>query len=108
MRKTTPHAVDSLDKLLACSYWERLWIQQEFALARSVILVAGTASINVYDIIRKDVGFRWMDVAAPSTLTKVEKSDLVTQKWIARNTFEAATRVYQGKLCADPRDQVCF
>ncbi|KAF3048289.1 hypothetical protein E8E12_011631 [Didymella heteroderae] len=50
-------------------YWSRLWIVQEFVLAKKVTLVCGTPSANGNDLLMEHLLSRWRDRASIVDLT---------------------------------------
>jgi len=105
---------ESLEEFRSLGYWSRAWVQQEFILARSVMLLSGSRAIgfdvlwNVYFTafkrIRRKRRLTWFDLTA---FTRAESTRMETQRaqvhWAAPwSVFDDASNLG----CVDLRDRI--
>lgn len=97
-------------KLFEQEYWNRLWIVQEFVLARELYLLYGTAKFGYHDLERlldfvmfsKCTQGSDQAVTAVSELMQIRKPNRLDQRY----TFSDLIGLSCTKSCADPRDRI--
>lgn len=103
-----PELPPPLISLLKATYWQRLWIQQEFALARSLVLASVSTWMPFTDIakVMSDVRvYSWHVLTrdAPALFWHIETR---YEEAVESYTIYDAIGFYASKLCQDPRDKV--
>ncbi|KAJ9613059.1 hypothetical protein H2200_003000 [Cladophialophora chaetospira] len=114
-----------LADLLAVPYWKRLWVVQEIALARSVLVICGSVSLRKKDFTTALIRCaedtytyfqdQWVnlqasrteqrdsDIGPPATVSQVLR--LVTLERKQQPLWQLISTFSQG-ICSDPRDKV--
>jgi hypothetical protein len=95
-------AKEVLEKILSASYWKRIWIVQEYVLARKLLIHHGYNSISgeVFDLALNHLYYWRGNTPAPAMV--------VSRHRTARAALPLANliRIYHDSLSTDPRDKV--
>jgi hypothetical protein len=95
-------AKEVLEKIICASYWKRIWIVQEYVLARKLLIHHGYSSISgeVFDLALNHLYYLRGSAPAPAMV--------VSRHRTARAALPLANliRIYHDSLSTDPRDKV--
>lgn len=96
--------------LLCRPYWSRLWIVQEFVLARYLFVLCGMRSVNWRRIRHVPIGYQERALVVPHKhRTEVEASTRRKLKYSGPDNhtdFFNVLLTFTENLCEDPRDKV--
>lgn len=106
-RENMPKLPTPLTSLLKSSYWQRLWVQQEIALAQNLVLASESTWMPFADIkkVMSDIRvFYWYLLTrdAPALFWHIEPRYENAESYSLYDAIE----FYASKLCEDPRDKV--
>jgi hypothetical protein len=106
----------SIERLLCRSYWSRLWVVQEFVLARDLVLACGPCAITLDAISRlrftSSSAVLWgyttlVTIPEPVATLLDARKDLKSDKAISYEMhLITLLRDFSMRQCEDPRDKV--
>ncbi|KZM18938.1 hypothetical protein ST47_g9916 [Ascochyta rabiei] len=101
---------DAMGVLARCEYWTRMWIVQEFLLARSIILVAGPVQIpfQLMDVTIAELANaehrQWENVEAGIAARILQLRRMRNDRF--GRDFEGLFEAFNSMRCAVPRDRM--
>ena len=91
-------------EIIRCSFWTRLWCQQEVSLAKALVLAAAEYTQELDSVRSNRLIVRKLD--SPGVPRCLHIWSQGTETTASTLTLEDAIRFFSAKECANPRDRV--
>jgi hypothetical protein len=108
------HRIDRLERVLHSQYWQRLWTVQEFELAQEILVMEGSKTIALDDMLddinRYHSGVKYELQDRGYTLEETLRHEVIDRLLhrgeMTDTSLEKLVLRYNQMQCADPRDTV--